>query len=86
MKQNVLIRKSFADAINYQFTVTCLQQEQSFRDIPAGLKMGANESKTVDLTKGFGNEELMLVAPFNYQVGQRRTTTGRGLQTLKPSF
>lgn len=68
------------------FTISPQEEEQSFRGMPEAFKLGAGESKTMDLTKGYGKEPLMIVSPFNYQVGTTRTTVGTGLQVLSASF
>ncbi|MCF8059732.1 MAG: S8 family serine peptidase [Bacteriovoracaceae bacterium] len=68
------------------FTVSPLEEEQAYRKIPASIKVPAMAKDTVELTKGYGKESLMIVSPFNYQVGNTRTSTGRGLSILKPQF
>jgi subtilisin family serine protease len=62
------------------------EEEQGFREIPESISLGAGESKTIDLVKGHGKERLMIVAPFNYQVGNTRTQTDGGLLLLTPKF
>lgn len=68
------------------FTVSPQPEEQAYRNIPASIELPAMGAKTIDLTKGFGKESLMIVSPFNYQVGNTRTSTGRGLTIVKPQF
>lgn len=67
-------------------TISPQEVEQGFREIPESIELKAGESKTVDLVKGHGSEQLMIVAPFNYQVGNTRTQSDNGLLLLKPSF
>lgn len=68
------------------FKLSPQEEEQSYRSIPDGLKLESLEDKTVELLKGFGNEPLMIVAPFNYQIGNTRTGRGNGLQLIEPQF
>ncbi len=68
------------------FKLSPQEEEQSYRQIPESLKLSANEDKTVELFKGFGSEQLMIVAPFNYQIGNTRTGRGNGLILMEPQF
>lgn len=68
------------------FTISPQEREQSFRDIPEGFTLKPNESKTLELTKGFGTEKLMIASPTNLQIGNRQTTVGSGLEIVKPVF
>lgn len=68
------------------FKLSPQEEEQSYRQIPDGLKLKALEDKTVELFKGFGKAPLMIVAPFNYQIGNTRTGKGNGLQLIEPQF
>ncbi len=68
------------------FTISPQEREQSFRDIPEAFTLAPGESKTVELTKGFGSENLMIASPTNLQIGNRQTTVGAGLEIVKPTF
>ncbi|MEC7276997.1 MAG: S8 family serine peptidase [Bdellovibrionota bacterium] len=71
---------------NKWFTISPQEREQAFRGLPDSFEMNPGQSMTLDLTKGFGKEDLMIVAPFNFQVGNRQTTVGAGLNIVKPTF
>ena len=68
------------------FTLSPKVNEQSYLDIPFGVKLKGDEEKAFELKKGYGSAPLMLVSPTNYQVSQERTEEGKGLMILYPDF
>ncbi len=68
------------------FSISALESEQSFRDLPQTMELGGKKTKTFEFTKGQGSEELMLVYPANKQVQTSQTLLGKGLEILKPKY
>ena len=68
------------------FSISPSEEEQAYRDLPAGLTVPGNDSGSVEMIKGYGQEKLMIVYPSNKQVNEDQTTLGLGLQTLDPSY
>ena len=56
----------YLDSSSSHFTVSMDQQDQGFLDFPAQLtQVSSGEQLTLDLTKGRGNHELMILLPQN---------------------
>ena len=68
------------------FSVSAFENEQAFRGIPTEIALKGNQSETLELTKGFGSEDLMIVYPANRQVSETQTLLGEGLEIIKPKY
>ncbi len=68
------------------FSISPKENEQAFRNLPTEISMPGNQSGVLELTKGLGKEDLMLVYPANKHVTTQQTVLGSGLEIVKPQY